>query len=163
MEVKFSMLIISACLVGETCRYSGDGFNKYPELRWLVENGQAIPVCPEVLGGAPVPRDPCEIKGGDGFDVLDGRARVLTNHGEDKTDVFLNGARDVLAAARRYGARTAVLKERSPSCGSSLIYDGSFSGKRVSGCGCTAAILVRAGLDVCSEENYRQKIWFTKR
>lgn len=157
------MLIISACLVGEICRYSGDGFNDYPELRRLVENGQAIPVCPEVLGGAPVPRDPCEIRGGDGFDVLDGRAQVFTNHGEDKTNVFLTGASEVLAAARRYGARTAVLKERSPSCGSSLIYDGSFSGKRVPGCGCTAAILVRAGLDVCSEENYRQKICLAKK
>lgn len=154
------MLIISACLVGEMCRYTGDGFNDYPELRRLVERGQAVPVCPEVLGGAPVPRDPCEIRGGDGFDVLDGRARVITNHGEDKTNVFLTGARAVLGAARRHGARTAVLKERSPSCGSSLIYDGSFSGKRVPGCGCTAATLIRAGMDVCSEENYRQKVCF---
>jgi len=152
------VLIISACLAGEICRYSGDGFDNYPELRRLVESGRALPVCPEVLGGAPVPRDPCEIKGGDGFDVLDGRARVYTNHGEDKTDVFLAGAGSVLAAARRCGAKAAVLKERSPSCGSGLIYDGSFSGKKVPGCGCTAAMLIRAGLEVCSEENYRQKI-----
>jgi len=156
------MFIISACLVGEICRYSGNGFDNYPELRQLVENGQAIPVCPEVLGGAPVPREPCEIKGGDGFDVLDGRARVFTNYGEDKTDVFLTGARDVLATARRYGARTAILKERSPSCGSSIIYDGSFSGKRVPCCGCTAAILFRAGLDIYSEENYQQKFVLQK-
>lgn len=157
------MLIISACLAGEICRYTGDGIDNYPDLRRLVENGRAVSVCPEVLGGAPVPRDPCEIKGGDGFDVLDGRARVFSSHGEDKTDVFLAGAESVLAAARKCGAVAAVLKERSPSCGSGFIYDGSFAGKKVPGCGCTAAMLIRAGLDVYSEENYRQKICLPKK
>ncbi|SFR07743.1 DUF523 domain-containing protein [Desulfoscipio geothermicus] len=151
------MIIISACLAGEKCRYSGDGFD-YPELRKLVEEGKAVPVCPEVLGGAPVPRDPNEIVGGDGFDVLDGRARVITNRGEDKTDVFVRGAREVLAIARKNNAQVALLKERSPSCGSNMIYDGTFSGKKIPGCGCTAALLIREGLQVFSEENYSGKI-----
>lgn len=153
-------LIVSACLAGERCRYSGDGFQEYPELRRLVKEGKAIPVCPEVLGGAPVPRDPCEIRGGDGFDVLDGRARVFSSRGEDKTTVFVRGAAAVLDLARRAGARTAVLKERSPSCGSSAIYDGTFTGAKVPGCGCAAALLLREGLDVYSEENYKRKIYF---
>jgi len=148
------VLIISACLAGEICRYSGDRVGHDPQLRWLVKSGRALPVCPEVLGGAPVPREPCEIKGGDGFDVLDGRARVCTGHGEDKTDVFLAGAEIVLAVALGCGAKTAILKERSPSCGSTFIYDGSFSGRQMPGCGCTTARLLRAGLEVCSEENY---------
>jgi uncharacterized protein YbbK (DUF523 family) len=153
------MLIVSACLAGEKCRYTGDGFD-CPELRKLVEEGKAVPVCPEVLGGLPVPRDPNEIVGGDGFDVLDGRAWVLTSGGEDKTDVFLRGAGEVLAIARKHGARVAILKERSPSCGSSMIYDGTFSGKKIPGCGCTAALLIREGLRVYSEENYQQNICF---
>jgi uncharacterized protein YbbK (DUF523 family) len=153
------MLIVSACLAGEKCRYTGDGFD-YPELRKMVEEGKAVPVCPEVLGGLPVPRDPNEIVGGDGFDVLDGRARVLTSGGEDKTNVFLRGAGEVLAIARKHGARVAILKERSPSCGSGMIYDGTFSGKKIPGCGCTAALLIREGLRVYSEENYQQNICF---
>lgn len=149
------MLIMSACLAGEQCRYTGDGFD-YPELRKLVEEGKAVPVCPEVLGGLPVPREPNEIVGGDGFDVLDGRARVITARGEDKTGAFLRGAEAVLAIARKHGARVAILKERSPSCGSGMIYDGTFRGKKIPGCGCTAALLIREGLRVYSEENYRQ-------
>jgi len=149
------VLIISACLAGVRCRYSGDAAGHDPELKRLAESGRALLLCPEVLGGAPVPREPCEIKGGDGFDVLAGRARVYTKHGADKTDVFLAGAASVLDAARRCGAKTAILKERSPSCGSASIYDGTFSGRQRPGCGCTAAILLRAGLTVCSEENYR--------
>lgn len=150
------MIIISACLAGEKCRYCGDGFN-YPALRKLVEDGKAVPVCPEVLGGLPVPRAPSEIVGGDGFDVLDGRARVLTDKGADNTDAFLQGAAEVLAVARKTGAHTAILKERSPSCGSSMIYDGTFNGRRIPGCGCTAALLIREGIRVCSEENYQGK------
>ncbi|AGL03350.1 DUF523 domain-containing protein [Desulfoscipio gibsoniae] len=148
------MLIISACLAGEKCRYTGDGFD-YPALRKLVEEGKAIPVCPEVLGGLSVPRDPNEIIGGNGFDVLDGKAKVLTNRGVDTTAAFVKGAAEVLAIAQKKGARVAVLKERSPSCGSTMIYDGTFSGRRIPGCGCTAALLVKEGIRVFSEENYK--------
>lgn len=147
------MIIISACLVGEKCRYTGDGFD-YPTLRRLVEEGLAVPVCPEVLGGLPVPRDPSEIRGGNGFDVLDGKARVKTNQGADNTAAFMRGAAEVLAVAQRYSACMAILKERSPSCGSKMIYDGTFTNHRVPGCGCTTALLLREGIRVFSEENY---------
>lgn len=150
-----AVLIISACLVGEKCRYLGDGFD-YPALRKLVETGKAVPVCPEVLGGLPVPRDPNEIVGGNGFDVLDGRAKVITNRGVDKTAAFMRGAVEVLDAARKNGARMAILKERSPSCGSTMIYDGTFTGRKICGYGCTAALLTREGIQVYSEENYKK-------
>ncbi len=153
------LILLSACLAGEKCRYTGDGFD-FPELRRLVEEGRALPVCPEVLGGAPVPREPCEIVGGDGFDVLDGRAVVLDVRGKDKTGIFLRGAREVLSAAKKCGVKLAILKERSPSCGSSMIYDGTFSGNKIPGCGCTAALLVREGIRVYSEENYQGNIRF---
>lgn len=150
------MLIISACLAGERCRYTGDGFD-YPALRKLVDEGKAIPVCPEVLGGLPVPREPNEIVGGDGFDVLDGKARVVTSRGADKTAAFMRGAYKVLAVAREYGAGMAILKERSPSCGSTMVYDGTFQGQRIPGSGCTAALLIREGIRVYSEENFSAK------
>ena len=150
-------IVISACLAGKECRYSGDGFD-YPDLRRLVEEGCAVPVCPEVAGGLPVPREPCEIRGGDGFDVLDGRARVFDKSGEDRTGAFIDGARQIMEQARRAKARLAVLKERSPSCGSTVIYDGTFSGRRIPGCGCAAAMLYREGLELCSEMNYKMKI-----
>ncbi len=147
------MLIISACLAGKKCRYTGDGFD-YPALRKLVEEGKAIPVCPEVLGGLPVPREPNEIVGGNGFDVLDGKAQVLTNRGAETTVAFMRGAAKVLAVARKNGTRVAILKERSPSCGSTMIYDGTFKNRGIPGCGCTAAALLREGVRVYSEENY---------
>lgn len=157
-----SKIMVSACLVGENCRYNAECLEAVPELLRLVEEGRAVPVCPEVMGGAPVPREPCEIRGGDGFDVLDGRARVFDRCGADVTGIFLAGAAAVLDAARRDGVRTAVLKERSPSCGSSMIYDGSFTGKRVPGSGCTAALLAREGIAVYSEENFKQKACFVE-
>jgi len=147
------VLIISACLAGEKCRYAGNGFD-YPALRKLVEDGKAIPVCPEVLGGLPVPRDPSEITGGNGFDVLDGRAKVITKQGVDNTVAFLRGAGAVLAVARKNGTRIAIFKERSPSCGSTVIYAGTFDNRRIPGCGCAAAALLREGIRVYSEENY---------
>ncbi|WP_027364474.1 DUF523 domain-containing protein [Desulfotruncus alcoholivorax] len=151
------MIIISACLAGEKCRYTGDGFD-FPELRKLVDDGKALPVCPEVLGGLPTPREPNEIVGGCGYDVLDGKARVLTSSGSDKTEEFIRGAGRVLHKALVNDVKTAILKERSPSCGSNVIYDGSFSGKKTPGCGCTAALLIRNGISVFSEENYMGNI-----
>ncbi|HLV59896.1 MAG TPA: DUF523 domain-containing protein, partial [Fredinandcohnia sp.] len=117
--------------------------------RWLAE-GRVVPLCPEVAGGLPVPRPPAEIQGGDGRDVLAGRARVATREG-DVTAFFLAGAEAALAAARAHGVVAAVLKERSPSCGVRQVYDGSFSGQRRSGMGVTAARLEAAGIPVFSE------------
>lgn len=110
-------------------------------------------VCPEVLGGLPVPRPEAEIIGGGGLDVLEGAARVVSVDGDDVTNNYLRGADAAIAAAGRSGARLAILKARSPSCGCGAIYDGTFEGRTVEGDGVTAAALKRAGLDVVSDED----------
>jgi uncharacterized protein YbbK (DUF523 family) len=143
--------LVSACLLGICTRYDG-GCCPIPRLIQLAARGLAVPVCPEVAGGLPVPRPPAEIVGGDGQAVLDGQARVVTLEGEDVTEAFLSGARQALEAAQRLGIRQAVLKDDSPSCGCGRIYDGTFSGRMVSGQGVTAALLQRNGITVLSEE-----------
>jgi uncharacterized protein YbbK (DUF523 family) len=150
--------LISACLLGICTRYDG-GCCPVPQLIQLAARGLAVPVCPEVAGGLPVPRPPAEIVGGDGQAVLDGQARVLTIEGEDVTEAFLAGARRALETAQRLGIRQAVLKEDSPSCGGSRIYDGTFSGRMVSGQGVAAALLQRNGIAVLSEEDLEEIIW----
>ncbi|GHA96144.1 DUF523 domain-containing protein [Modicisalibacter luteus] len=144
------MLLVSACLAGLNVRY--DASNKLDEtVRRLVAEGRAIMVCPEMLGGLTTPREPAEIVGGHGQDVLDGTARVMTQSGIDVTAAFLEGAYRTLEKAQSLKATKVVLKEYSPSCGSSLIYDGRFDGKAVAGNGVTAALLQRHGIQVISE------------
>lgn len=145
------MKIVSACFTGIHCRYDQQ-HNALAEIRRLVREGKAIPVCPEQAGGLPTPRNPAEIVGGDGEDVLDGKARVIDNQGNDVTKQFLDGARKTLAVALAVGAKQAILKERSPSCGSCMIYDGTFRGGKKPGVGVTAALLRRHGIEVVSEE-----------
>jgi len=118
----------------------------------LAEEGKVIPVCPEQLGGCPTPRDPCEIAGGDGGDVLDGRCAVISWTGADMTEKFIKGAYETLKIAKACGAKKAILKARSPSCGAGRIYDGTFSGKTIPGNGVAAELLIRNGIEVYSEE-----------
>lgn len=146
------MILVSSCLLGIRSKYDGS-CNSVPDLVDLCASGLIVPACPEQLGGLPTPRLPVEIKGGTGNDVLAGRARVYTNHGDDLTELFIEGAREVLKVCRMFGVRAAVLKERSPSCGCSLIYDGTFKGVRVRGRGVTAALLAAEGITVYSEED----------
>jgi uncharacterized protein YbbK (DUF523 family) len=145
-------ILISACLLGERVRYhGGDAALSNPILeRWRRE-GRLVPFCPEVAGGLPVPRPAAEIQGTGGLAVLEGTARVITSGGADVTDAFLAGARGALAAALRSGARVAVLKDGSPSCGSTEIYDGTFSGRRRAGVGATAALLAENEVRVFNE------------
>jgi uncharacterized protein YbbK (DUF523 family) len=145
-------ILVSSCLAGRLVRYDGAAKPVEADLfeRWRAE-GRLIPFCPEVTGGLTVPRPPAEIVGGDGRDVLDGTARILTDTGEDVTDEFLRGARLALETARRHGARTALLKEGSPSCGTHRIYDGTFTGTSTPGIGVTTALLERAGIKVFPE------------
>lgn len=150
------MILVSACLVGCRCRYD-QGAKPYDPVIALVREGKALPVCPEQMGGLPTPRLPAEIVGGDGDDVLDGRARVVNAAGEDVTDQFLAGAREALRMAEAAGAKAAVLKERSPSCGSAAIYDGTFQGAVRPGQGVTAALLRRHGIAVFSEETWTEE------
>jgi uncharacterized protein YbbK (DUF523 family) len=143
--------LVSACLLGIGTRYDG-GSCPVPRLIEMAAQGLAVPICPEVAGGLPVPRPPAEIVGG-GQAVLDGQARVLNIEGEDVTRAFLVGARQALETAQRLGIRQAVLKDDSPSCGCCRIYDGTFSDHKVSGQGVTAALLQRNGITVLSEED----------
>ncbi len=147
------MILISACLIGNRCRYDGGGFDGYPELAQLVEEGRALPVCPEQLGGLPTPRPPAELQGGDGVAALAGLARITRQDGTDVTDAFLAGARETLSIARSCGATAAILKARSPSCGAKQIYDGTFSGGLKPGKGLTAAMLEAEGLTVYDEDD----------
>ncbi|MFN2595194.1 MAG: DUF523 domain-containing protein [Actinomycetota bacterium] len=145
-------VIVSACLAGRKCRFDGKA-NPDDEVGRLVAEGRAILVCPEVDGGLGTPRPPAEIVGGDGRDVIGGSARVVTNAGEDVTAAYLAGAIRALEAARSAGAKEAILKARSPSCGKGRIYDGSFSRVLVKGDGVTAALLEQHGIEVRSEED----------
>jgi len=145
-------VLISACLLGEKVRYHGGDAALSDRIldRWRRE-GRLVPICPEVAGGLSVPRPPAEIQGAGGHAVLGGIARVVTSEGADVTHAFLAGARAGLEASLREGARVAVLKEGSPSCGSKEVYDGTFRGRRKTGAGVTAALLAEKQVRVFSE------------
>lgn len=146
------MIIVSACLCGVNCKYSG-GNNLNEKVVCLFKQGKAILVCPEQMGGLSTPRPPSEIVGGTGADVLDGRCRVMAiNCQDDVTDEFIKGAEETLRLAKECGASFAVLKSRSPSCGHGTIYDGSFMGRKIDGNGVTAELLERNGIRVITEE-----------
>ena len=147
------MYLISACLVGCEVTWRALANERSPFVE-LVQAHRAIPVCPEQLGGLPTPRPPAEIVGGSGEDVVEGLARVLTQTGEDVTEKFLRGAREVLRLAELVRPELVILKERSPSCGVRWIYDGTFSGALREGCGVTTALLRRQGWHVLSDEEY---------
>lgn len=145
-------VLVSACLLGDRVRYDGsDATCPSPILEHWGREGRIVPFCPEVAGGFPVPRPPAEIAPGDGRDVLAGRSNVVDHQGTDVTSFFLEGARRALAEARRGGVRLAVLKDGSPSCGSSFVYDGTFRGMRTAGQGVTTALLESEGIRVFSE------------
>jgi len=135
-------ILVSACLAGESCRYDGAPA-EHPEVRRLVEQGRAVAVCPEVLGGLSVPRDPVELREG----------RALCRSGRDVTAEFRAGAARCLELAQELGCTRAILKSRSPSCGSGRIYDGTFSRRLVPGDGMLAALLKANGVAVESDED----------
>lgn len=148
------MILVSACLAGMEVRYNGSCFTFENEtFKKLLISGQAILFCPELVGGLVTPRNPAEIKGGDGDDVLLGRAGVYDLAGEDITRAFVDGSRAVERIIDENQIKFAVLKEGSPSCGSSKIYDGSFSGVQKKGKGVFTAFLNKKGVRVFSENN----------
>lgn len=132
-------VFVSACLLGAPVRHDGrDKKSEHPVLQRWLDEGRVLSVCPEMLGGLGTPRPPAEIVG----------SRVITRDGVDVTAAFEAGARAVAAQ----DAVVAILKEGSPSCGSSFVYDGTFSKTRVAGEGVTAAMLRSRGVKVFSEE-----------
>ena len=134
-------ILVSACLLGQACRYDGKSKPKEAVLA-LMEKFELIPVCPETLGGLSIPRLPSEIRGG----------AVVSENGADVTEFFVTGAIEALKIAKKQGCETAVLKARSPSCGSGEIYDGSFSGELTEGDGITASLLKKNGITVYTED-----------
>lgn len=139
-------ILVSACLLGVNCRYNAVRVSPPEGLLALMEKHTLIPVCPEVFGGLPTPREPAELRGG----------RVYALDGRDVTQSFLRGAEETLRLALLYGCKAAVLKERSPSCGAGSIYDGSFGGRLVAGDGITAALLAGHGIMIYGESNYME-------
>lgn len=144
------MYIISACLCGVNCKYSGKN-NLNERCMKLFREGKAVLVCPEQLGGLPTPRNPVELTASSS-DVVEGNGEAVTNEGEDVTEKFLNGAYETLRIAKEIGATKAILKEGSPSCGVNCIYDGTFTGNKIDGKGITSYILEREEIQVFSDE-----------
>ena len=146
-------ILISACLLGDKCRYDGTG-KEVPGLKELLKDWRLIPFCPETLGGLIIPRLPAEIRGGAGAQVLSGEALVLDQSGQDLTAEFIRGAQMTLAMAERYQPDVVVVKAKSPSCGAGQIYDGGFTGKLKDGDGVTVALLRQAGFAVYTESEF---------
>lgn len=142
-------ILVSACLLGVRCRYDGKS-KPHPAVERLMEQHTLIPVCGEIFGGLPTPRVSAERQG----------ERVVTADGCDVTAAYRRGAEEVLRLAERYGCTAAILKERSPSCGSGRIYDGTFTGTLTDGWGVTAELLRDHGICVIGEseaETWREE------
>ncbi|KRQ87350.1 hypothetical protein ABG79_00688 [Caloramator mitchellensis] len=144
------MILVSACLCGVNCKYDGNNnLNEY--IYELLKQGKLVPVCPEQLGGMSTPRHPSEIVGGSAKDVLEGKAKVINKKGEDVTRFFVKGAYETLNIARTFNCKAAILKAKSPSCGSGKIYDGTFEGRLIDGNGITSELLIKNGVEVIDE------------
>jgi len=145
-------VLISACLLGEKVRYDGNSLSSSGEIlkEWLTQ-GRVVSVCPEVGTGMSIPREPAEISGGDGNDVLAGEASVIERSGGSVTKNFINGAQLALSLCKENDIQIAILTESSPSCGSTSIYNGEFSGHKIQGAGVTAALLMKNGIKVYSQ------------
>ena len=135
-------IMVSACLLGENCKYSG-GNNRHEKVLEYVKGHEVIPICPEVMGGLPTPRPPSEIVGGE----------VINKEGVSVDREYRLGAQTVLDMARREKIDLAILQSRSPSCGVKEIYDGTFSGRRIPGQGICAGMLVKNGFCVMDAED----------
>ena len=137
-------ILISGCLLGLSCRYDGQtkGLDK-ALIEKLREKHNLIPACPEQLGGLPTPRHPSERIG----------EKIMMDSGADVTDQYRRGAQQALYLAKLFGCEAAILKERSPSCGSGSIYDGTFSGTLTAGDGVTAELFKAEGIPVYGESD----------
>lgn len=134
------MILVSACLAGIECRYNGQAF-LIPKVAAMVKKGQALAVCPEILGNLSIPRS-CAERLGD---------RIITSEGQDVTQEFMAGARAAADIAQLAGCQIAILKSRSPSCGKGMLYDGTFSGNLTPGDGVFCALLKAKNIRVLTE------------
>jgi uncharacterized protein YbbK (DUF523 family) len=148
-------ILISACLLGQKVRYDGhDCLQTHDRLQTWVKTGKTVTICPEMAGGLSTPRPPAEIQSEKtGIEVLNGEAKIITNEGDDVTAQYIDGANKALALAQEHNISVAILKARSPSCGSKYIYDGTFSRTITPGMGTTAALLSQHGILVFDEDH----------
>lgn len=145
----FDKILLSRCFLGENVRYNSEIIPlNSPLIKQWLQQKRIIPVCPEVAGGLSVPREPAEQQPNSDL--------VITISGINVSEQFNEGAIKALALCRQHNIRFAVLKESSPSCGSTLIYDGSFSNKKITGQGVTSKLLTQAGIRVFSENNLHE-------
>ena len=135
-------ILVSACLLGENCKYNG-GNNRNERVLRYAEGHEVVPVCPEVEGGLPCPRKPVEWVGD----------RVLTRDGDDCTAAFCLGVERVLSRTAGEPIDLAILQSRSPTCGVKQIYDGTFTGKRIDGMGALARALHERGIPLMDAED----------
>ncbi len=145
-------IVVSACLLGENCKYNGKN-NLTEGVLKLKEKYNVCPVCPECLGGLKIPREPSEIKGGG----------VFSKSGEERTLQYKKGAERALKIAKEAGAKAAVMKERSPSCGCGQVYDGSFTHTLVKGNGVTAELFLQNGIRVFGESEVKEAVKFLEK
>ena len=149
------MYLVSACLCGVDCKYNGKN-NLNEKCLKLLREGKAILVCPEQMGGLTTPRIPSEVSGCSKDIIECNKGKVLDKEGNDVSIQFIKGAEEALKIAKESGIKKAILKEGSPSCGSSFIYDGSFSSKKIKGEGITTYLLRKEGIKVISEEEFNK-------
>jgi uncharacterized protein YbbK (DUF523 family) len=147
-------ILVSPCLLGINCAYNGKS-NECDYVINMLKGEHVIPLCPEQLGGLTTPRDRARIVNGDGNDVLDGKARVMTCKGVDVTSQYLRGGKETLKIAKLFSVNKAILKAYSPSCGCGQIFTEDFLGKKP-GDGTTTALLKKHGIKVTTELDYKQ-------
>ena len=148
---------ISACLLGHKVRYDGQDCRMDDILNHLLPE-HYVTLCPEMAGGLPTPRPAAEIQAGSGEEVLASKIRVVDIHENDVSAAFIQGAYAALKVAQDFQATHAILKANSPSCGSDLIYDGSFSGQKIQGDGVTTALFKQHGIIVLNEQEFLHQI-----
>ncbi|MFA6215824.1 MAG: DUF523 domain-containing protein [Patescibacteria group bacterium] len=150
--VKKEKILVSACLLGLNCDYKGGNRLNQKVLVFLKGKG-FIPVCPEIYGGFATPRPDAEILGGLGEKVLSGETKVIEPDGSDVSSKFISGAKEILEIAKLSGAKSAILKAKSPSCGCGKTYDGTFAKTLVNGNGVLTALLLQNGIKVITEDD----------
>jgi len=150
-------ILVSACLLGCKVRYDGNDLQvKASEFKAFLEGNKIVPFCPEVAGGLTIPRIAAEISGGTGVDVLEGNAKIFGRDGSDQTIAFYTGAKLALDVCKMEKITMAILAEGSPSCGSNMIYNGRFEGKKIEGQGLACALLQKNGIEVVSQHQVLQ-------
>ena len=148
LEIK-EKVIVSACLVGENCKYNGKN-NKNDKIIDFLKDKEVILVCPEVMGGLSTPRFKSEI--------VEGSEKVINELGEDVSNYFHSGARIAIEKVIDSDVKLAIVKEKSPSCGYKKIYNGKFDGTKIDGSGIFTRLLIEKGIKILTEEDFEQLV-----